>query len=330
MYGMLPENYLNENISQTKNELKINLTKVYLILLLLSGGAIYFYSVYQDDYLQLLIPYTVIWPISLILVGISIFRVKNTASFSVGFFITSLTVGLTIVSIFVYSTNIKDNLDTKLIQLKDTKQLIVNADIVATNATIKSDNRNIFLGDFSSNYDKANIINYKDESKIENIQLSQKSFPPGLGSYSKSATIAFPTVIPTSFNMKINLSRVSTDLSGMNLISGIFDIQNSQLEMTIKDLDIKDESKLDIKSRFSNIDLVISKDIQMEIIKNSDFSQVSFEGIEQDNTNGLIYRTNINSQDEIKEKPEDEDKINKKKLIITLNSTLSNIRVTQK
>lgn len=330
MYGMLPENYVDDNISKIKNELKVDLTKIYWILLLLSGGVIYFYSVYQHDYLKLLIPYTVIWPISLILVGISIFRVKNTASFSVGFFITSLTVGLTIVSIFVYSKNIKDNLDTKLIQFKDTKQLALNANIVATKATIKSDNKNIFLGDFSSNYDKANISNYKDENKIENIQLTQKAFPPGLGSYHKSTTIAFPTVIPTSFNMKINLSRVSTDLSGMNLISGIFDIQNSQLEMTIKDLDIKDESKLDIKSRLSNIDLVISKDIEAEIIRNSDFSQVKFDGIKQDSANKSIYRTNINSQEEIQGNVEDNKKIDKKKLIINLNSTLSNIRVTQK
>lgn len=325
MYGVITEDYVkNQNDANKTSELKISLAKIYLILLLLSGGAIYFYSVYQDDYLQLLIPYTVIWPISLILVGISIFRVKNTASFSVGFFITSLSVGLTIVSIFVYSTNVKNNLDTKLISVQDVKQLVINIDLVATKSTIKSDNKNLFLADFSSNYDKANINNYTDENKIENIKLDQKSFPPGLGSYSKFTNITLPKNIPTTFDAKINLSIGSIDLSEINLASGIFDIRNSQLEIKINNLNNND-SKIDIKSRLSNINLLISKDIKVDIVDNSEFSKVEFEGMEKDNTNDSIYRTSINSQLNTNNNLSD-----KKKLTINLNSTLSNVRIIQK
>lgn len=332
MYGIITEDYVDSKNNNKSNELKINLAQVYLILLLLSGGGIYFYSVYQDDYLQLLIPYTVIWPISLILIGISIFRVKNTASFSVGFFITALSVGFTIVLIFVYSTNVKAHLDTKLISIKDTKQLALEINLVATDAKIKSDNKDILVGDFNSNYEMAKINNYKDENKIENIKFSQVAFPPGLGFYNKSTNISVPKSIPAIYDINMNLVRSSIDLSGIDLISANFDIQNSQVEITIQNLDIKNDSKLDIKSRLSNIDLVISKDVEVDFINNSDFSQVSFEGMVKKNSDKdqSIYRTDINIQDEVKENLEDKDKLNKKKLIISLNSTLSNIKITQK
>jgi len=325
MYGVITEDYTeSQNDKNKTNELKISLAKIYLILLLLSGGAIYFYSVYQDDYLQLLIPYTVIWPISLILVGISIFRVKNTASFSVGFFITSLSVGLTIVSIFVYSTNVKNNLETKVIPIQDFKQLVLDIDLVATKATIKSDDKNLFLGDISSNYDKADIKYYTNENNIENIQLEQNSLPPGLGSYSKSTNIILPKAMPTNFDAKINLSIVSIDFSEMDLSSSIFDIQNSQLEIKIDDLK-NNNSKIDIKSRFSNITLLISKDIQVDMVDNSEFSSIEFEGMEKDNTNNSIYRTNISYQLGANEKL-----VNKKKLVINLSSTLSKVTIIQK
>ena len=332
MYGIITEDYVDNKNNNKSNELKINLAQVYLILLLLSGGVIYFYSVYQDDYLQLLIPYTVIWPISLILIGISIFRVKNTASFSVGFFITALSVGLTIVSIFVYSTNVKAHLDTKLISIKDTKQLALEINLVATDAKIKSDNKDILVGDFNSNYEIAKINNYKDENKIENIQFSQQAFPPGLGSYNKSSNISVPKSIPAIYDINMNLVRSSIDLSGIKLISANFDIQNSQVELTIQNLDVKNDSKLDIKSRLSNIDLVISKDIEVNLINTSDFSQVKFEGMVMQNKDKdkSTYKTDINIQGKTKSESEDKNMTDKQKLFINLNSTLSNIKITQK
>ena len=326
---MTPEYHTeNEYKSSSKNELKIDLTKVYIILLLLSITVIYFYSVYQDDYLKILMPYNILWPITLIVVGISIFRVKNTASFSIGFFITSLSVGLTIVSIFVYSSSIDNNLYTKLIQSKDIKQISANINLVATDLKLRSDN-NLFRADFNSNYDKVNLKNYKDENKIENINLEYKGFPPGLGSYFKSSDIFFPRSIPTTFNIKTNFSIAKVDLSYMKLISGNLDIQNSQLDILVKDLDIDSEAKLNITSRLSNINIDITKDIKIDIINTSEFSQVDINGIEKDNSNDKLYSTeeyNETASDDNTNK----DMPNKKKLLINLQSNLSNIKITQK
>lgn len=332
MYGIIKEDHIDNQNDNKSSELKINLAQVYLILLLLSGGGIYFYSVYQDNYLQLLIPYTVIWPISLILIGISIFRVKNTASFSVGFFITALSVGLTIVSIFVYSTNVKANLDTKLISIKDTKQLSLEIDLVATDAKIKSDNKDILVGDFNSNYEIAKINNYKDENKIENIQFSQVAFPPGLGSYNKSTNISVPKSIPAIYDINMNLVQGTIDLSGGDLISGSFDIQNSQVKIIMQNLDIKNESKLDIKSRLSSIEIVIAKDIGVDLIKISRFSRIDLDDMDDklETENNKVYRTETDLKDESKKNEKEPVNLGKKKLFINLNSTLSNIKITQK
>jgi hypothetical protein len=327
MYGMTPEYHTeNEYKSSSKNELKIDLTKVYIILLL-SITFIYFYSGYQYEYLKILIPYNILWPITLIVVGLSIFKVKNTASFSIGFFITSLSVVLTIVSIFVYSSNIQNNAYTSLIQVKDTKQITSNINLVATDVKLKSAN-NFFKADFNSNYDKVNIKNYKDENKVENINLEYKEFPPGLGSYFKSSDIVFPRLIPTIFNIKTNLTIGKLDLSYMKLISGTLDIQNSQIDIAIKDLDISNEAKLNITSRFSNINIDISKDIKVDIINTSKFSQVDINGIEKDNSNDKLYRTEVDNEDTSDNK--DKDVSNNKKLILSIQSNLSNIKITQK
>jgi len=73
MYGKYNTNK-EESIS-SKKEIKINLVIIYIFLL--SIAIIYFSYLDKDNYLKIRMPYTILWPILIMLIGISIFRVKN-------------------------------------------------------------------------------------------------------------------------------------------------------------------------------------------------------------------------------------------------------------
>lgn len=309
MYG-IENNNLEENYKKQK-ELKINLGKIYIFLLSISVGIIYFYSVYQDDYLKLIIPYTVLWPISIIFIGISIFRVKNTASFSTGFFITTLSVGLTITSVFVYSSSIKENKHTSLFSLNDINSINTKINLVGTNMIIKAEDKNFFKADFSSNYDAGIYRNYIDNDNVNNIILEQPLLPRGFGYYHKSSDIILPIDKPVSFDIKLNLSSADINLSNMKLLGGSIDSKNSRINIIAKELDIDKDTTLEINSLLSEINISISGDIDILLSNSSNLSHSKFIGLGKDNSNLNIYKLEGSSGN--------------KKLIINLISTLSKI-----
>lgn len=302
---------LEENYKKHKN-IKINLGQIYILLLSISGFIIYFYSVYKNDYLKLIIPYTILWPISIIFIGISIFRVKNTAAFSLGFFITTLSVGLTITSVFVYSYNIKDYMNTSLFSTNDIKSINTKINLVDTNGTIKVEDKNLFKADFYSNYDNGKYSNYI-ENNINNIILEQPLLPSGFGSYDKSSDIIFPISQPTSLDIKFNLSSADINLSKMKLLVGSINAKNSRINIIAKELDIDKDITIEINSFLSDIILTISGDTDIVLSNSSNLSQNKFIGFEQDSSNLNIYKF--------------EGSASNKKIMINLVSTLSRINI---
>lgn len=324
MYSVIIDNKLEE--SSTKRSIKINFGKIYLFLLMFSVSLIYFYSVYQSNYLSVFIPYRTLWPISIIFIGISILRAKNTASFSIGFFITTLSVGITITSFFVYSSNVEINTSNSIIPIMDSSGIATDIELVATQAKIKSDDINIFKGEAISNYDKMSFSNYRDSNNIENIKLEQKLFPPGLGSYTKNSDIVFPTSVPISFNIDSKLSYIEIELSKLKLRSGAIKSNTSNVDLVIKDIGLDEEVVLDISSNLSRLNIIISKDIPIVLSNSSSLSDTKFLGINKNDTNSDVYQTVI-QDDSSKELLSSEES---KKLIINLSSTLSQINITQK
>jgi|LakMenE01Jun11ns_1017448.scaffolds.fasta_scaffold9814604_2 hypothetical protein len=311
--------------SSKKDNINISLGKIYLFLLIFSASLIYFYSVNKDDYLSVLIPYRVLWQIAIIFIGISMLRVKNTAAFSVGFFITSLAVGLTITSTFVYSYNILDNTYTKIVPVFDASVISSDINFISTQAKIKSGEINLFKSDLSSNYDTLISSNYRDENKIENIKLEQNLFPPGFGAYTKNSDIVFPTNIPISFNINANFSDIEFDLSNLKFKSGSIKTNSSTLNMVIKDINLEEDAVLDVNANLSTLNIIVSKDIPITISNSSRLSQNEFIGISENSNDSNFYQ-NLTQYDSLESELSQKEI---KKLIINLSSTLSQVKVTQ-
>lgn len=333
MYSIIIDNKPEEE-SFKSHDIKINFGKLYLFLLIFSTALIYYYSVYQDNYLTILIPYKVLWPVSIILIGLSMLRAKNTAAFSLSFFITILSVGITITSIFVYPSSMQNNIFTSLIPINDTKGASFDIKLISTQAKISSEVGTIFRGDFVSNYDTLISNNYMDENKIENIKIEQNFLPPGLGAYTKSSDIILPTNIPTVFKMVFNVSSIRADLSNIKLESGAIKVNNSILDMVIKDIDLDENVTLDMNSNFSFIDIVISKNIPVILSYSSNLSQSEFIGIDKSTSSSNVYQTSVQETPSGQESSPDlgskEEVKEPNQLIINLNSNFSRIKVTQK
>lgn len=341
MYNVIIDNNLEEESSKNRI-IKFNFGKIYLFLLIFSFAFIYFYSVYQDGYLTILIPYRVLWSIAIIVIGISMLRIKNTGAFSLAFFITTLSVGITITSIFAYSSNIQDNINTSIIPINDAKELAFDINFASTQAKISSEESNIFKGDFSSNYDTLISSNYMNENQVESIKLEQNSIPPGIGAYTKSANMVLPTSIPTELKLNSNLSSLDINFNNIKLKSGYIKLNNSVFDMIIKDINLNEDVVLDISSNLSRLNIIISKDIPIIISNSSSLSQTEFIGVNKSDGSSNVYQTLVQESipdqasfsDEIAEEdtstePKKEIK-ESKKLIINLKSTLSSIKITQK
>jgi hypothetical protein len=329
MYSVIIDNNLEEESSK-KRSIKINFGKIYLFLLIFSVSLIYFYSVYQNNYLSIFIPYRILWPIFIIFIGISILRAKNTAAFSIGFFITTLSVGITIASFFVYSSNVENNVSNSIIPIMDASGISSNIELVSTKANIKSEDINIFKSEVISNYDELRFSNYRDENNVENIQLEQKLLPPGIGSYAKNSDIVFPKNIPISFNINSNLSSIEVELSNLKLKSGYIKSNTSNIDMVIKDINLDEEVILDISSNLSRLNIIISKDIPIIVSSSSSLSQTEFLGVTKNANNANVYQTLIQDDASDELLSSEKSKKESKKLIINLSSTLSQIKIIQK
>lgn len=323
MNSVIIDNDLDKKSSK-KFYIDINFSKVYLLLIILIGVLIYFYLVYQNNYLLILMPYRVIWTIGIMVVGISIFSVNNIIDLTIGLFVTLLVVGLTISSIFISSANAINNTDNSTISTQDASSIFSDINLVAVESKIKSGKTSIFKSSFFSNYDKIIVSNYRDENKIENIKIEQKLSQPGIGAYKKTSDIIFPNNTPIAFRINADFSSIETDLDSVQLESGYIKTNGTFLDMAIKNIKLEEDVVLSINANWSILNLVIDKDIPIIVSNSSSLGQVKFIGINENPNAPNVYQSNISndtSKDETKEI---------KKLIINLSSTLSQITVTHK
>jgi hypothetical protein len=345
------EQYLDQNESQVENKNKINLGILFIVLFLISGIFIYIYSGFEYNYLKFLFSYSMIWQISLILVGLWMFRIKNIIDLSIGFLFLIFSLSLITISIFNYQFSIKDNTQNNSIQTDSMNKVIADTNFVFSEISVNTGEINKFSFDFKSNYDIAKFEQYKDNNQSQIINLNQKLFPPGLGFYNKSSELFIPKSTSFIFNTKSNLSNLKVNLSNTKLVSSNIEISNSQLQIIVDDLDIQGESILNLKSIFSTVDIQVSKNIQIILTNSSKLSFNSFQGIEKDNSNSTKYKSawvpmqyssdnNSDSNvykteqkridDELSNEIKTESINYQKTLIINLDSTLSRVKISQK
>lgn len=301
---------------------KINLAWLYFILLILILGVIYFYSVYRNEYLSILIPFTKIWPITMILVGISIFRVTNFSSFAVGFLLVSSLVAITIASIFVQTALIKDITETKLVSVLDVSKIDSKINLMLTNAKLEDANVNFLKVESISNYDSLDINSYKDDSGAEQITLNHNGLPNGVGSYSKITNVVFPNSIPAMLDLQSMFSKLDVNFKTLKISSGNFDLVGSDANIVVSGID--NSAAINIKSILSQVNLTVDSNINVTFSASSNMTQQDLVGLKPSIIDNRIYKS-INT-DGIDSSKKDE----RPELIITLSSTLSKVTIIQK
>lgn len=330
MYGIITENQFKNEESSKNKIFDISLLKIYFILLACSFVLIYYHYIYQGNYLAIQMTYASIWPILMILIGLSIFKAKDILSFIIGIGFVIFALILTLTSIFISSSSIVNNEISNIFSSNESDKLAVDMNFMSSKINIDSIDNPEFKLDFISNYDTLNSSNYIDTNNVQNINIDQNIFPPGIGAYNKNTDIVFPTDVPIGFKMGFNLSSIKADFSNITLESGAIKINNSILDMVIKDLNMDEDVVLEIDSNFSIIDITISKDIPVILSYSSNLSQGEFMGIAKNSNRSNVYETVITNNVTDTEVLSDENTTDTKKLIINLNSNISRIKVTQK
>lgn len=314
---------LEENTdNETRFVKKISLVKLYLVLMLLVFSVIYFYSVYNGEYLSIFVPLTKIWPIAVILVGISIFQVHNTASFSLGFFIVVSLVSITISTIFLQSGLIKSLPYTSLTPISDINRIDTKINLILSQSVIEASNINVFRADSISNYDNVRVDSYKNDSSIADIVLNHNKIPSGLGSYSKNTKIIFPNSIPASLGIKSRFSGVEANLKGLKVSNSSFDIVGSNLNIIITD--IEQNSSLNIISTLSQVNLIVDDNIDITFASSALLTKKEVIGLSPSIVDPLIYKSNNIDKGDLQQTN------NRPELIVNLTSTMSTFKITQK
>lgn len=319
----MASNLYNSELSEVQNKnnfiFKINLAWIYILLLILV--LIYFYLGSQASYFSILVSFAKIWPIAMILVGISIFRVNNFSSFAVGLLLVFFLMAITISSIFVPKTLVKDVFYTQSVPVSGASEVDARINLILTKANFSNSNINVFKGNSLSNYDDLEISNYKDPSGSERITLNHDGLPDGLGSYSKNTDIIFPSSIPFSFDIKLILSKLESNFKSFTMTSSVLDLIGSNAEIVISDLD--KSSSINIKSTLSQVNLVIDDSINVTFSASSSLTQQEVVGFSPSTVDNRIYKSNR------PENLETEQKDERPELVITLNSTLSKVKIIQ-
>jgi hypothetical protein len=294
-----------------------HLATLYILILGISLGVIYYQGVYQNNSLYIYVPFTHIWPIVLIAVGLSIFRVKSSASLIVGVFLLILAITITSFSVSIRKDAIESNTQTISSSMSGMKSINTNMSFNTTDISIKGGESDID-GKYISNYGLlANSIT-TDKDSVRNINLQQLDIKPGFGLYSKKVTLIFPKNIPAIFDINANLSLLSLDLKDILLKSANFTLKGSEASINLDQ--IEKESTLNITSTASRVTVTIPANTKVLLSTNHRFTTNDFIGFTQKGEDSKLYESsNYKDLDDNEEKT----------LGVNLNSTFSQIKVIQ-
>lgn len=294
-----------------------HLATLYILIVGISLGVIYYQGVYQNNSLYIYVPFTHIWPIVLIAVGLSIFRVKSSASLMVGVFLLILAITITSFSVSIRKDAIESNTQTISSSMSGMKSINTDMSFNTTDISIKGGESDID-GKYISNYGLlANSIT-TDKDSVRNINLQQLDIKPGFGLYSKKVTLIFPKNIPAIFDINANLSLLSLDLKDILLKSANFTLKGSEASINLDQ--IEKESTLNITSTASRVTVTIPANTKVLLSTNHRFTTNDFIGFTQKGEDSKLYESsNYKDLDDNEEKT----------LGVNLNSTFSQIKVIQ-
>jgi hypothetical protein len=294
-----------------------HLATLYILIVGISLGVIYYQGVYQNNSLYIYVPFTHIWPIVLIVVGLSIFRVKSPASLIVGVFLLIFAITITSFSVSIRKDAIESNTQTISSSMSGMKSINTDMSFNTTDISIKGGESDID-GKYISNYGiLANSIT-ADKDSVRNINLQQLDIKPGFGLYSKKVNLIFPKNIPAIFDINANLSLLSLDLKDILLKSANFTLKGSEASINLDQ--IEKESTLNITSTASRVTVTIPANTKVLLSTNHRFTTNDFIGFTQKGEDSKLYESsNYKDLDDNEEKT----------LGVNLNATFSQIKVIQ-
>jgi hypothetical protein len=294
-----------------------HLGTIYILILGLSLGIVYYQGVYQNNYLYIYVPFIYIWPLALIAVGLSIFRVKSLVSLIVGLFLLVSAITITSFSVPIRKDTIESNTQTVSGSINDVKSIYTDMAFTAADLSIKGGGYGID-GEYTSNYGILTNTLSLDQDFVQNIGLKQLDIQPGFGSYSKKINLILSDNIPTIFDITANISSLSLDLEQVLLKSASITLRGSEASISLKQVDTT--ATLNISSTASRVTITIPRNSKVLLSTSHSFTQNDFIGLVQKGENSTLYESS-NYQVSGDEK----EKIVK----VNLNSTFSQIKVIQ-
>lgn len=315
---------LRDLISQEENSIKepkhsINLGVLYIVILIILMIIVSFYGVYRNQNLVVYIPFVKIWPLLLIAVGLSIFKVKGSSSLSTGFFLMVLTLGLTIGSVFVQADTIKEQRNTTIERVQNTQPVNMDMEINSTQLTVGRGQGSQVALDFVSNYTNIDPNIYIDEKSVMNVDVNQLDFSPGIGNYRNELMMNISPSNPLSMELDANLSEITLNLE--DLIIQSLDLSLTGSQSSIQVGRIESESVLNLTMMGSIVDITIPQGINVLLSTSNTFTISNIVGLAKKAQESRLYESIVKSS------PEDTPSST---LIINLNATFSQVNLTQK
>ena len=315
---------LRDLIAQEENSVKepkssINLGVLYILILAILMIIISFYGVYRNQNLVIYIPFVKIWPLLLIAVGLSIFKVKGSSSLSTGFFLMVLTLVLTIGSVFVQADSIQEQKSTFVERVQNTQSITMDMDINSTQLTVDRGEDNQAKLDFTSNYTTIDSNIYQDEKAVMNVDINQLDFSPGIGSYRNELMMNIPSSNPLSMELDANLSDITLNLGDLMIQSLDLSLTGSRASIQVGR--IESESVLNLTMMASVVDITIPQGINVLLSTSNTFTISNIVGLAKRPQESRIYESLVQSSS---------DDAPASTLLINLNATFSQANLTQK
>lgn len=290
---------------------------IYILILGISLGIVYFQGVYQGNYLSIYIPFSHIWPLALIAVGLSLFQVKSSASLSVGIFLMVLAITITMFSVFIRVDAIDSTTKTISASSNGVKSIYADISAISTDISIKGGMADV-RAEYISNYGILTNSIEVDRDSIQNITLEQLDTQPGFGSYNKNISLILPNTIPAIFDITANISPLSLDLQGIILKSANITLRGSETSIILDQ--VESTSNLNINSTASQVTITIPRNIKVLLSTSHTFTDNNFVGLSQKGVDSRVYESN-----NYQASSEGEEKT----VTVNLNSTFSQIKVIQ-
>ncbi len=293
--AFLPEEDAKNNQTK-KSSHPVNFGTLYLGLTLIILGLIYYYSATYMSSLRVMVSYARLWPLTMIILGLALYRSRSAKTFAVGILIALLAVLTTVTTVLVQD----DRLDLKNAQYS----VPANQTIKESNILIENPAGKLTVlggaseGKFIDAYYESNYAEFapdlveKDNAYL--ISLRQGELWRGVGNYYKSMTARISDSVPTSLTVRGAAMATVMDLSSIQLTELDVTIRASDLNLTLGNK--VERSNVSIDTTASAITIFYPQDVGVEIIYTGTVSTTNFEGFEMNTSaeDGVYQSKNFN------------------------------------